>query len=320
MNSHVYQPSSERRRVVACAGRVIVLMGGKSAERAVSLRSGASVLAALRSAGVDAVAVDWQSDLLEQLASARADRVFIALHGRGGEDGCVQGALEVAGIPYTGSGVLGCALAMDKVRAKQVWRACGLPTPEFRLATDGVPLDETLTALGLPLMVKPAREGSSIGVAKVERAVDLVGAVADARRFDHDVLLERFVAGGEYTLSIVGGRALPIIKLETPRAFYDYEAKYHADSTRYLCPAGLTAAQEQSFAALGLRAFAALGAYGWGRVDFMVDADGAPWLIELNTVPGMTDHSLVPMAARRAGWSFEDLVIEILATSFREEG
>jgi len=222
----------------------------------------------------------------------------------------------VAGIPYTGSGVLGCALAMDKVRSKQVWQSLGLPTPDFELvdeATDGAAL---VARLGLPLAVKPAHEGSSVGVSKVTTLEALAPAIALARRYDRTVLAERWVTGGEYTLSIVAGQTLPIIKLETPHQFYDYAAKYLADSTRYLCPCGLSAEREAALAALGLRAFEALGASAWGRVDFMLDAAGEPQFIELNTVPGMTDHSLVPMAAAAVGWRFEQLVLQILASSF----
>ncbi|MGH8597895.1 MAG: D-alanine--D-alanine ligase [Gammaproteobacteria bacterium] len=307
---------NDHRAIIANAGKVAVLMGGRSAERAVSLKSGAAVHNALQRAGVDAVVVDWQGDL-HQLIKSRPDRVFIALHGRGGEDGCVQGTLEVLGVPYTGSGVLGCALAMDKVRSKQVWRANHLPTPDSLVAA-GDNLEAAVNnQLGWPVMVKPTREGSSIGISKVERAEDLAAAIKLAKQYDSCVLIERFVRGSEYTLGIVAEQALPIIKLETPRTFYDYEAKYHATDTRYLCPAGLSEAAEQHFRELGLAAFDALGASGWGRVDFMVDSEDQPWLIELNTVPGMTDHSLVPMAAHHAGTSFEALVLDILSTSFR---
>jgi len=304
--------------IVAAAGGVAVLMGGPSAERAVSLKSGAAVVAALQRAGVDAWGVDWQGDLMGLLAARRPDRVFIALHGRGGEDGQVQGALQIAGIPYTGSGVLGCALSMDKIRSKWIWSNLGLPTPDFVVleAGDAVDAARLVERLGLPLVVKPSREGSSIGVSKVERMEEVAGAIAHARRFDTQVLAERWITGGEYTLSIVDGVSLPMIKLETPHAFYDYEAKYLADTTRYLCPCGLPEAVEHATADVARRAFAALGASGWGRVDFMFDRDHKPWLIELNSVPGMTDHSLVPMAAAQYGWSFEALVLRILRSSF----
>jgi len=306
----------EARELAARAGRVVVLMGGHSAEREVSLRSGAAVLDALRAIGCEATGIDWRNDRLDALLAERPDRVFIALHGRGGEDGCLQGALEIAGIPYTGSGVLGSALSMDKVRSKRVWRAAGLPTPDFLLAETCAGTDDILARLGLPIMVKPAREGSSIGISLVDEASALPDALAHARRYDSSVLVEAFITGGEYTLSIVDGIALPLIKLETPRRFYDYEAKYHATTTRYLCPAGLSPDLEAVIVESGLAAFEALDARGWGRVDLMVDADGRPWFIELNAVPGMTDHSLVPMAARQAGWPFEYLVARVLKSSF----
>ena len=309
--------AEEAHDLRARAGRVAVLMGGQSAEREVSLRSGSAVLNSLRKLGCDAIGIDWRNDLLESLIASRPDRVFIALHGRGGEDGCLQGALEVASIPYTGSGVLGCALSMDKVRSKQIWQSENLPTPDFVLAAESLEVDKIIDRLGLPVMVKPAREGSSIGISLVENREDLPAAVALARSFDHSVLVEACVKGGEYTLSIVDDVALPVIKLETPRKFYDYEAKYHSDTTRYLCPAGLSETQERLLIDYGLAAFRALDAQGWARVDFMLDDAGQPWLIELNAVPGMTDHSLVPMAARQAGWSYEYLVLRILNSSFR---
>lgn len=304
--------------VITQAGRVAVLMGGPSAEREISIKSGAAVVAALQRAGVQAFAVLWNGKLLDDLAPHRVDRVFIALHGRGGEDGQVQGALEVMGLPYTGSGVLGCALSMDKVRTKQVWQSIGLPTPEFCIADEAADPAAICTQIGLPLVVKPAHEGSSIGVSKVETIAELPAALATARRYDSLVLVERWITGGEYTLSIVGEQTLPLIKLETPRQFYDYEAKYFSDTTRYLLPCGLDQRHEQELAAMGMRAFAAIGATGWGRVDFMLDRNGAPWLIELNTVPGMTDHSLVPMAAAAAGIPFEELVVRILSSSFQQ--
>ncbi len=315
MSGDIPQTEAE---IVAAAGGVAVLMGGPSAEREVSLKSGAAVLAALTRAGVDAWGVDWQGDLMAALAARRPDRAFIALHGRGGEDGQVQGALQIAGIPYTGSGVLGCALSMDKIRSKWIWSTLGLPTPDFVVidAADTVDAQALVERLGLPLAVKPSREGSSLGVSKVERVEDVLPAIAHARAFDAQILAERWISGGEYTLSIVDGVLLPMIKLETPHTFYDYEAKYLVDTTRYLCPCGLPAELERATAALGLRAFAACGASGWGRVDFMFDRDLKPWLIELNSVPGMTDHSLVPMAAGRHGWPFEQLVLRILRSSF----
>lgn len=298
------------------AGRVVVLMGGESAEREVSLRSGGAVSRALEALGCEVVALDWRAARLPELLAMRPDRVFIALHGRGGEDGCLQGALQVAGIPYTGSGVLACALAMDKIRTKQVWQSIGLPTPDFVVADAALSPAQILARLGLPVMVKPAREGSSIGISLVREAAALDAALALARTYDTEVLVEAFISGGEYTVSIVDDEVLPAIKLETPREFYDYEAKYHATTTRYLCPAGLSAAEEADMARIARLAFDAVGARGWGRVDFMRDAAGQAWLIEVNLVPGMTDHSLVPMAAQVAGWSFENLVARILASSF----
>lgn len=297
-------------------GRVAVLYGGRSAEREVSLRSGAAALTALQQAGVDAVGIDAAApDLLAQLTGGGFARVFIALHGRGGEDGTLQGALDWLGLPYTGSGVLGSALAMDKQRAKQVWQGCGLPTAPWALAGADSDWDALVARLGLPLMVKPSREGSSIGMSKVERAADLPAAVATAAAHDPQVLVECFIGGGEYTIGIVGRRVLPAIKLETPCAFYDYEAKYLRDDTRYLCPCGLPAAQERALQQLALDAFLALDCRGWGRVDLLLDGNGAPYVMEVNTVPGLTDHSLVPMAAGAVGIGFAQLMLAILDTS-----
>ena len=297
-------------------GKVAVLMGGDSAEREISLRSGAAVLAALQQRGVDAHGIDAGPDVLRQLESDAFDRAFIILHGRGGEDGVIQGALERIGLPYTGSGVLGSALGMDKYRTKALWRGLGLPTPESVLLGDAADL-AAAGALGYPLMVKPSREGSSIGMTKVEDAQQLQQAWETARRYDASVLVERWILGREYTASVLLGEALPLIRLETPHTFYDYEAKYHADTTRYHCPCGLPPAQEAELQALCLQAFNAVGAEGWGRVDLMLDEQQQPWLIEVNTVPGMTDHSLVPMSARAAGIEFDELVMRILATSLR---
>jgi D-alanine-D-alanine ligase len=292
-------------------GRVAVLMGGRSAEREISLKSGRAVHAALLQRGVDAHAIDAGDDVWQQLARV-FDRVFIILHGRGGEDGVIQGALETLGLPYTGSGVLGSALGMDKLRSKWLWQALGLAVPEFVVIEDESRPDELIARLGLPLMIKPSREGSSLGMSKVTDAAQLPAALAAARELDDCVIAERFIQGGEYTCAVLGHEALPMIRIETPRAFYDYQAKYFAADTRYLCPCGLDQVQEAELQRLALRAFQALGCHGWGRVDFMVDGEGRPWLIEVNTVPGMTDHSLVPMAARQAGLSFEDLVWRIL--------
>ena len=302
-------------QMVREAGRVGVLMGGRSGEREVSLKSGQAVTAALCNAGIDATALDWAGSLDALLQYRAYDRFFVALHGRGGEDGQVQAALDLLGLPYTGTGVAGCAIAMDKYRSKLAWLGAGLPTPDFHVVQPDSDARAIIADLGLPLVVKPAREGSSLGVAKVKRAQDFAAAVSAARAFDQLVLAERFVDGAEYTLAIVAGQALPIIRLETPHEFYDYAAKYLVDTTSYICPCGLSIIDEAAAAALGLRAFHALDGSGWGRVDFMRDLQGRLWLIELNTVPGMTDHSLVPMAARQAGWSFEDLVVTILASS-----
>ncbi len=293
-------------------GRVALLMGGWSAEREVSLRSGAAVAAALVRRGVAVESIDAGRDIAERLAADRFDRVFIMLHGRGGEDGSLQGLLEVMGLPYTGSGVLGSALAMDKVAAKRLWRGMGLPTPPFVVPGDEEALEQA-GALGWPLMVKPAHEGSSIGMSRVTSAAELQEAWVRARQFDHEVLVERWIQGREYTVAILGDRALPAIRLETPREFYDYHAKYQADDTRYHIPCGLGEQEEAAIQRLALKAFKALGASGWGRVDLMVDDSGQPWLIEANTVPGMTDHSLVPMAAQAAGLDFDELVWRILA-------
>ena len=295
--------------------KVAVLMGGKSAEREVSLKSGALVLAALRARGMEAHAFDPAEQGIEALIAGRYERAFIALHGRFGEDGTLQGALEWLGLRYTGSGVLGSALAMDKLRAKRLWMAEGLPTPPFEILDAKSDFRAVANRLGLPLMVKPVNEGSSIGMSKVRAAGDLEEAYALAVNYDRAVIAEKFVEGSELTAGILGDEALPVIKLETPREFYDYRAKYIADDTRYLIPCGLPAAREREIQQLCLRAFRALGCSGWGRVDLMLDRAGAPWLLEVNTTPGMTDHSLVPMAARAAGLSYEDLCMRILESS-----
>lgn len=298
-------------------GKVAVLMGGWSAEREISLQSGSAVLAALRRRGVDAVGVDVDRDRLLGLRGEGFDRAWIALHGNGGEDGVAQAVLEVQGIAYTGSGVLASALAMDKYRCKALWAAQGIPTPPHRLLEEGIDFDAVADDLGLPLFVKPAAEGSSIGMSRVDTAADLPAAWRLAARFDATVLAERFIDGPEYTAAVLDRRVLPLLRIETPRGFYDYQAKYEAEDTRYHCPCGLPADEERRLAELSLKAFEALGARGWGRVDFMLDADGQPWFLELNTIPGMTSHSLVPMAAAAAGIDFEELVWRILATAGR---
>ncbi|ASK34858.1 D-alanine--D-alanine ligase [Alcanivorax sp. N3-2A] len=285
-------------------GRVAVLAGGASAERSVSLKSGAAVHQGLRKLGLIAELVDPSEVDVDTLKGFEV--AFIALHGRGGEDGVIQGVLEHLGLPYTGSGVMASAIGMDKVRTKQLWKGAGLPTPDFYVAGhDDHPM-------GYPLMVKPSHEGSSIGMAKVDSESELAKALDTARRYDSEVLVEAWVNGPEYTVAIVDGRALPAIRLKTPNAFYDFEAKYQANTTEYLCPAGLSDGDEQALRELSLRAFRAVGCQGWGRVDVMRDQNGAWQLLEVNTVPGMTDHSLVPMAAKADGDDFPTLVARIL--------
>jgi len=295
-----------------------VLMGGSSAEREISLKSGRAVLAALKRRGVNAHAFDPSKRPLEQLRSEGFDRAFIALHGRLGEDGTVQGALQMMGMAYTGSGVMASALAMDKWRTKLVWRAAGVRTPRFDLLHAESNFKAVARKLGLPLMVKPSCEGSSIGMSKVLKAERLRAAYRLAANYDSVVIAEQFVKGIELTASILDGQALPLIRVETPRAFYDYQAKYFANSTRYICPCGLSAKQEKKIQEKALQAYQVLGCRGWGRVDLMLDQRRVPYFIEVNTVPGMTDHSLVPMAARAAGLSFDDLVVRILESSHVE--
>jgi D-alanine-D-alanine ligase len=297
-------------------GKVAVLMGGDSAEREISLRSGMAVLEALQSAGVDAHALDPAvRGFVRQLGDGAYDRVFIALHGRGGEDGVMQGLLDALGLPYTGSGVLGSALAMDKLRTKQVWQAAGVSTPGFVQLRSEADLGAVQAALGYPVIVKPAHEGSSIGISKADSDASLRDAWQLARQYDAEVFAEQWVSGGEYTCGILDGEALPLIRLETPNTFYDYQAKYEADSTRYLLPCGLDQATEQVLQSGSLVAFRSVGGSGWGRVDFMLDDQGQPWFIEINTVPGLTDHSLVPMAALASGTDFTALVSRILETT-----
>ncbi len=297
-------------------GKVAVMFGGDSAEREVSLKSGAAVLAALKRAGVDAHAFDPGERPLADLRAENFARVFVALHGRGGEDGTLQGALDLMKIPYTGSGVLASALAMDKWRSKLVWQAAGLPVPDYVMLNAADDFAAVEARLGLPLFVKPANEGSSIGITKVKEAGGLRAAYETAAKFDKLVIAERFLAGGEYTAGIVGTdggmRALPVIRIVPANEFYDYDAKYLRDDTEYRVPSGLTAEQEAAVHDLAQRAFAVLGCRGWGRIDVMFDAAGNPYVLEANTAPGMTDHSLVPMAARAAGVSFEQLVVEVL--------
>ncbi len=295
-------------------GRVAVLMGGRSAEREISLKSGTAVLEALLRRGVDASALDVGADVLARLDEGRFDRAFLILHGRGGEDGTIQGALELLGLPYTGSGVMASAIGMDKYRSKLVWRGCGLPTPELVMLRSATELADA-DALGYPLIVKPAHEGSSIGMTKVGGPDGLEAAWQAASGYDAEVLAERWVVGTELTCAVLVDQALPLIRLETPHAFYDYQAKYFATTTRYHCPSGLVPEIERQIQGLALAAFEAVGARGWGRVDIMLDEASQPWLIEINTAPGMTDHSLVPMAARARGIAFDELVWRILEDS-----
>jgi D-alanine-D-alanine ligase len=304
----------------ASFGKVAVLLGGRSAERDVSLKSGAMVLRALRARGVDAHPFDPKERSLADLVSEGFQRAFIALHGRYGEDGTVQGALELLGIPYTGSGVAASALAMDKWRTKLVWQALGIPTPAHRVLAAAADWAAVAAELGLPLMVKPACEGSSIGISKVATIEQLEPAYRLAARYDSLVLAEQFIDGDELTAAILDDEALPLIRLETPRVFYDYEAKYHAQDTRYLVPCGLGQAEEQALQGIALQAFRAVGAEGWGRVDLMRDRAGRAFCLEVNTIPGMTDHSLVPMAARARGIAFEELVLRILAAARSPHG
>jgi len=301
-------------------GRVAVLFGGKSAEREVSLKSGNAVLSALQAGGVDAFGIDVGDDFLQRLAREKIDRAFIVLHGRGGEDGSMQGLLECAGIPYTGSGILASALAMDKLRTKQVWHSLGLPTPRHAVLTSQADCEAAATELGFPLIVKPAHEGSSIGMAKVDSVEALIAAWQDAARYDSQVLVEQWIAGPEYTIAVLRGQVLPPIGLGTPHTFYDYDAKYLADDTQYRIPCGLSAEKEAELKELAARACEAVGTQGWARADVMQDASGQFWLLEVNTVPGMTDHSLVPMAARAAGLDFQQLVLAILADRVEARG
>lgn len=293
-------------------GRVAVFMGGDSAEREVSLKSGKAVLDALQAAGVDAYGVDVRGSLVDTVAHPEFDRVFIALHGRGGEDGTLQAILSQAGIPFTGSDLLASALAMDKLRSKYVFEGCGLPTPKFRAMGSAKEADSILAELTPPLSVKPSREGSSIGIRKVTGRDELVAAYEAASQLDALVLVEEWIEGPEFTVSVLQDQALPAIGLSTDHVFYDYDAKYLADDTRYRIPCGLAPDDEIRLQHLAVDAFRVLGCRTWGRVDIMQDSNGEFWLLEVNTVPGMTDHSLVPMAARAAGISFEELVVRIL--------
>jgi len=297
-------------------GRVAVVFGGDSSEREISLISGQAVLAALKERGVDAHPFDPRDLPLAELLARRFERVWIALHGPGGEDGTLQGALEYLGVPYTGSGVMGSAIGMDKLRTKRLALAVGVPTADFVVLASPRDFEAAVERLGLPLIVKPATQGSSVGMSKVERTEELPAAYEAAATFEPLVFAEAWLPGKEYTVAILQGEALPSIRIETPRVFYDYQAKYFRDDTRYFCPSGLSASAEAHLRNLGIAAFESAGASGWGRADFVMDATGRPLLLEINTIPGMTSHSLVPMAARAAGIDFENLVWRVLETSF----
>ena len=300
-------------------GKVAVLMGGVSSERDVSLMTGEAVLKALLDRGVDAHQVDARDDVIGALRAGAFRRVWNALHGEGGEDGRIQGVLDTLGIPYTGSGVAACALSMDKLRTKQLLAANDLGTPDYEVLEGEGDFEPVLGRLGLPLIVKPSSQGSSVGMTKVERGEQLPAAFEEARKFDTCVLVEAWIVGAEYTAALLNGSPLPLVRIETPNVFYDYQAKYFSDETRYFCPAGLPEARERGYQEAALAAFDAVGGRGWGRVDFMVGEGGDPLFLEVNTVPGMTSHSLVPMAAKEAGLSFDELVWRILETSFPSE-
>ncbi|MGO9804021.1 MAG: D-alanine--D-alanine ligase [Steroidobacteraceae bacterium] len=312
-----FQPETQQRAQQARDfGRVAVMLGGDSSEREISLLTGNAVLEALKRRGVDAHGFDPRDLPLSELLVQRFERVWIALHGPGGEDGTLQGALEYLGVPYTGSGVTGSAIGMDKLRTKRLAASCGVATADFVVLRGPQDFAPALERLKLPLIVKPATQGSSVGMTKVDRAEDLPAAYAAAAGIEPAVFAEPWITGGEYTVSILKGAALPSIRIETPRTFYDYEAKYFRDDTRYFCPSGLSAPAEAHLASLALGAFEAAGASGWGRADFMMDGAGRPLLLEINTIPGMTSHSLVPMAARAVGIDFDELVWRVLETSF----
>ena len=305
---------------MSALGKVAVLMGGPSAEREISLISGRAVLAALRSKGVDAHAFDPAEREIFELKREGFAQAFIALHGRFGEDGTVQGALEVMRVPYTGSGVMASALAMDKWRTKLVWDASGIPTPRFAMVTAATAWDKVVDLLELPLVVKPAREGSTIGLTRVRAAADLESAYRLAAKYDDLVIAEEFIAGLELTASILGDTALPLVRIEAPEGNYDYQNKYFTDDTKYYCPAGVAPEVEEEIRAVALKSFRVLGCRGWGRADVMLRPDGSYSFLEMNTSPGMTGHSLVPMAAKAAGLSYPELCVKILEAATLETG
>ena len=299
-------------------GKVAVLMGGSAAEREISLNSGQAVYQALKNQGIDAIAVDISGSPIEALSDIKVDRVFNIIHGRGGEDGVLQAVLEVLGLPYTGSGVMASALSMDKLRTKLCWQGMGLSTPKWFVMQSAQDIDNCASALGFPVMVKPAQEGSSIGMSKADNKDELTKAFALAQPYQCDVYAEQWVQGQEYTVGILDGEALPAIRLQTPNEFYDFDAKYRSNTTQYHCPCGLSAEREQQLQALAVKACQGLDVKGWARVDVFIDANDCSQLIEVNTVPGMTDHSLVPMAAKAAGVDFNELTWRILETSLAD--
>lgn len=295
-------------------GKVAVLLGGWAAEREVSLNSGNAVLTALKAQGVDAHSVDVGRDIANVLQAENFDRVFNIVHGRGGEDGQIQGLLDILQLPYTGCGLMASAISMDKLMTKNIWLGLGLRTPKYCVLDEALDIEQVVNHLGLPVIVKPALEGSSIGMSKVDTADQLQAAYNLAKEYG-TVFAEQWITGEEYTVAIVGGQVLPAIRLQANSAFYDYEAKYQSDETQYFCPSGLSDEAEQEIQNLAKQAFDAIGGRGWGRVDFMRHEDGTFFLIEVNTVPGMTDHSLVPMAAKTFGWDFQALVLRVLQTA-----
>jgi len=301
------------------AGHVGVLMGGNSAEREISLETGAHVISCLKESGVNATPIDWNGKLSLSENYMQYDRIFIATHGIGGEDGKIQSVLELLDIPYTGTKVLGCALAMDKIRAKLVWSGLDLSTPSFEVIDYDTDSASLVNKIGLPLIVKPARGGSSFGITIVDDISQLVEAISYAKKFDSLVIAESYITGEEYTVSILLDEALPAIKIKTPRAFYDFEAKYRSESTEYICPCELQPEAEEMIQEIALEAFAALGGSGWGRIDFMKDEHGKFWLIEMNTVPGLTSHSLFPMSVHHSGKKITQAVLSILSSSMTNE-
>ena len=296
-------------------GKVAVLMGGRSGEREISLRSGNAVLAALINAGVDAHGIDVDEHIFNRLQDEKFKHAFIALHGRGGEDGCIQGGLEMIGLPYTGSGVMASSICMDKIMTKKIWLAMGISTPRFSEIHDSTKFKDVANHLGLPFIVKPSCEGSSLGIAKITSEAEFVVACLKAHAFSGELMAEEWVEGSEYTVSVLDDEALPVIQLQTPHDFYDFEAKYKSNDTQYLLPCGLEEMAEVQLQVQALQAFRATNATSWGRVDVMLDDQGKSWFLEVNTVPGMTDHSLVPMAAKHIGIDFQQLVLRILAAS-----